>query len=554
MKLKAISVIVLLLNLVSCSAQKHNRYTQDYKKGKDLYEHGAFTESMPLFLSLSMESSDNKVYKDASFLYALSAIKASKYNEASQMLKQIELKYPEYYSDEVKYHQALTYFYLREYDKALVTCKKITSAKYAKDIANLKSNFINLYKDTDKLAELYDRNDDDKEVAAILYQKIADKPVKTAEEKSRLTSLRTKFGFAEVKTDATGTNVRHVGILLPYYTLGANSLNNTLFYDFHKGLKMGFDSLNQGTEKIKIHYFSLEKDTNLLLSFLNSDDFNNLDLVIGPVYNNLGSIAFEYNSLNKHTTIINPFSSYIKNGTSNDHVIFNNPLAETIGNKTADMALKEFYPKNAVVLYSSNPKDSASAMAFKNTYEKGKGKIRSIKELNKSNIYSINKFITEKNKDSLGVVVVFSADALTATNVLTAMEVVNCKAPIVAPKDWLDINSLTLAKYQKHNTHFIFPNYYSNESPKIKAFNKTYYKANHLYPSEYSYLGYDLSLFFGEKLLTYGETLPEALKKEDGIYQGLLQGYNFSNANNNQVVQFVRFEDNKLIPLIDFKK
>ncbi len=69
MKLKAISVIVLLLNLVSCAAQKNNRYTLDYKKGKDLYEHGAFSESMTLFLSLSIESSDNKVYKDASFLY-----------------------------------------------------------------------------------------------------------------------------------------------------------------------------------------------------------------------------------------------------------------------------------------------------------------------------------------------------------------------------------------------------------------------------------------------------------------------------------------------------
>ncbi|HTF80218.1 MAG TPA: hypothetical protein VL947_00780 [Cytophagales bacterium] len=555
MKLKAISV-VLIMNLISCVAQKHNRYSQDYKKGKDLYEHGAYTEAMPLLLNLTVQNSENKVYKDASLLYALSAIRATKYNEASQMLKQIELKYPEYYSDEVTYHQAVTYFYLREYDKALLTCSKINSSKYKKDIINLKNNFINLYKDTDKLAELYDRNKEDREVAYVLYNKLAAKYPKSSNDKERINTLKAKFGFEEIKSKDFGGNmgVRHVGILLPYYTLGANSLSNTLFYDFHNGLKMGFDSLNKGDERIKLHYFSIEKDTNQLLTFLNSEDFNNLDLIIGPVYNNLGSIALEFNSLNKRTTIINPFSFYIKNANANSKVIFNNPLAETIGSKTAEMCLREFYPKNTVVLYSSNSKDSTSAAFFKSTFEKGRGKVITCKALNKSNIYNINKFITDKNKDSLGAVVVFSNDALVATNVLTAMEVADCKAPIVVPNEWLDINSLTFQKYQRHKAHFIFPNYYSNESPKIRKFNRVYFKHNNLYPTEYAYLGFDLAMYFGERLLLYGDTFNEMLKKEErNSYQGLLQGYNYYNANNNQLVQFVKFEGNKLVPLLDLK-
>lgn len=555
MKLNVIYVL-WCLSLVSCVAQKHNKYTQDYKKGKDLYENGAYSESMSLLLTLSIEQSNNNVYKDASFLYALSALKAAKYAEALQMLKQIELKYPEYYSDEINYHQAVAYFYLKEYDKALLKCTKVSGTRYKKDIVNLKNNFIGQYKDTDRLAELYDRNKEDKDVAYILYQKLAAKPIKTIEEKDRGTALRAKFGFEEIKSPIVGNNssVKHVGVLLPYNTLGANSQANTLFYDFHSGLKLGFDSLNKSGEKIRIHYFGGEKDTNALLSFLNSDDFENLDMLIGPVYSNLGTIAFEYNTLNKRTVIINPFSNYIKNGAKNDQVFFNNPLAETIGSKTAEMALNEFFPKNAVVLYGANPKDSSSAVAFKSIYEKGKGKIFNLKALNKANIYNINKFITEKNKDSIGVVVAFTSDPLSATNVLTAMEVVNCKAPLVAPKDWLDINSLTLAKYQHHNTHFIFPNYYSTESSLVKTFNNVYYKLNGLYPSEYTYQGYDLALFFGERLIAYGDGFTEMIKKENGIYGSLLQGYNYSNANNNQVVQFVKFEDNKLVPLIDFKK
>jgi hypothetical protein len=317
---------------------------------------------------------------------------------------------------------------------------------------------------------------------------------------------------------------------------------------------MGFDSLNKESEKLKLHYFSSEKDTASFLTFINSPDYKNLDLIIGPVYNNMASIAFEFNTFNKHTVFLNPFSNYIKNGSQNKQVIFNYPLAETLGSKTAEMCLSEFYTKNAIVFFGATKKDSSTALAFKASYEKAKGKIMTFKATTKYNQENIHKFIADKNKDSVGVIVVFSSDPLVATSVLSALEVHKCKAPIVAPKEWLEINSLTLKKYEEHHTHFIFQNYYSIEDEKIKNFNTKYFKINNLYPSEYSYVGYDMALFFGKKMIEYGDKFIEKLKLEAGSYDYLLQGYNYQNSNNNQAVQFVKFDDNKLVPVINYKK
>lgn len=550
--MKAIVFFLVLTSWFwSCKAQKPSSVSQEFTNAKQLVDQGAYPEALPTLLKLSSETPKNTLFKESSYLYAIASIKNGNYSEAFQMLKQIEVKYPQFQASNVLYHQAVSLFYLKEYDKALLTCSKIDSKRQEQDIRKLKIYFISQYKDTDKLTELYNRNSKDKEVAEVLFNKLNEKGNNLSpKEKSKIAEIAAEYKFKSASTNTKSTEVKHVGILLPYEALKANHSKNYLFFDFQAGLSLGFDSLNKEKKQIELHYYNIEKDTNAYLNLINSEEYQNLDLVIGPVFNNLSNLSIQ-NLQTDAPISINPFANSTKFNASNASILYNAPSVETIGTQTANMCASQLVNKKVVIFYNNNGKDSLAAYAFKSTFEKLYGKILAIKSTKKTSYTSV---LTESLKDSIGAVVVFSNTAIVATNILTALEVIQCHAPIIAPKEWLDINSLTLQKYEKHNLHFIFQNYYSNDDLNIQKFNVTYFNKFNLYPSEYSYIGYDLATYFGNKLIQYGKEFPQKIQQENTTTKGLLQGYNYYQANSNQALQFVKFEHSKLVPIVDFSK
>ncbi|MFN8438921.1 MAG: ABC transporter substrate-binding protein [Cytophagales bacterium] len=542
MSFKTVVFTVLLWAFGACKAQKAAVFTQEFKKAKQLVDAGAFTEALPLLLKLTVENPQNTYFKDASYLYAYASLKTDSPTDALQMLKQIELKYSDYNPDQIYYMQALCLFYLKEYDKALITANK---SKHS-SVTAMKLNFINNFKDVSKLTDLYNRNSNDTDVAKVLMYKLSVKDDLTDKESKLLADLSKKLTVSP-KTENSNNKIFNIGVLLPYSDLNDNFSKNSLFFDFHCGLNQGLESMVQTDGFLyQLHYFDIGKDTTKYLELINSKEYQNLDMVIGPVYSNLSSIAAQHSS-NKSPLVINPFSQNIKQASN---TLYTSPSYQNIGVRTAEFCKSEL-GKNVIVCYSSNIKDSVSAFAFVNKFKSLGGKIIALKNTKSVNFATL---VNKETADSVSAVVMYTSNAYAATSILTALEVANCKAPVIVPKDWLDINTLTLQKYARHNVHFCVINYYSLQNQDIIQFNNTYYGKYKLYPTEYSYLGYDIAKYFGNAFTKYNKNMYSNIQNVTETQIGLLQGFNFYKNNSNQVVQFVKFTNGKLEPLIEYTK
>ena len=89
---------------------------------------------------------------------------------------------------------------------------------------------------------------------------------------------------------------------------------------------------------------------------------------------------------------------------------------------------------------------------------------------------------------------------------------------------------------------YLNSNFYDKKISKIEYEAKDYNKL----PTQYSYDGYETMWFFGEQLIKFGNYFQYGLYNE-GFQKGHLYfGFDYTNANDNQVVPIMKMQDLEL--------
>jgi len=112
-----VPLIMLCLGLFSVSAQNRPASSQEFLDiGLSLYSEALYTESLALLRCIP---SGDPLYPDALYWISMSEIALRKYNEALTDLEKLA-KLKSRWSGEILYNRGRCYFYLGEYEKALV--------------------------------------------------------------------------------------------------------------------------------------------------------------------------------------------------------------------------------------------------------------------------------------------------------------------------------------------------------------------------------------------------------------------------------------------------
>lgn len=562
--MRKIFFVSAFLALVSVTAWGQIDYSKQYQNAKDLFRQGKYSLAMETFKPLIPYDQENQYSPYASFYYALAAHKQGYNAVAKDMLLQIKTVHPKWDKmQEVNLWLGKIYMMDKDYFQGIKTLNAIGDKKLEGVIKGIKEEYLSEITDTETLAMMLEEFPKDEVIARHLAQNLA-KDLSEEENKQALESLIDQFNFDRADFIPEAPKTFHkdryaVALLLPFMIdeldASPGRKRNQIVLDFYEGIKLAVDSLNRRGPRIEVRAYDTEKGMDYVRKMLQTEELINADLVIGP----LNPVVQEF-SINNQVNAVNPFSNSTEFTGSNPYAYLFQPSSETLGKKAAEYISGRARKNACIVIAGTTKKDSVLAANFtQKANELGMTIVanRSFEKEEAAEIMTILATATEFDefkfpseftlkKDSIGSIFVATDDPLIYTKVISAIETRGDSIMVVGSENWIDDTAVAFEKFQTLGVSFTAPNFVAIDNPKRRAFQRAYLRRYGKLPSNLSYLGYEMMLFFGNQLKKNGVYFQDGLNNAEMIPGHLFQGFNYQYSRDNQVVPFVKFREGVL--------
>jgi ABC-type branched-subunit amino acid transport system substrate-binding protein len=438
------------------------------------------------------------------------------------------------------------------------------------------------------LRELHDKYPEDAEVGESLARELGKQPL-SKEEMDQLRLLVDNYNLSEeeITNQFVGQSrfkdKYKVAVCFPFMVEEVNQdrrLNsNQWVLDLFQGIQLAHGDLTSDNVDIELYAYDTKRDSLKMAEKLLSDELQGMDLIIGPLYPGPSKIASDF-AFEQKINILNPLSS-------NGEIIFNNPYsflfhpsdqtqAKVAGNFMAERLDTE---KKALIIYSSRSGDSIAANQYRSVLvEKGIEVImmepiptvdsEQVAKFVSDNLYQIFTpepddpvlLVVEKDdeeednrkevfipRSDLGHVFVASTNELVVANVIGTLDNIGAQISIMGSGRWLQSRYIEFQQLERLQVYMAAPDYIDYSSDKYKNFQKRYRREFAMVPDNYSFIGYDLMMFFGKMLNQAGTYFQNELR-QNTFYPGyIFQGFNYQTGNDNAHIPIVHFENGVLV-------
>jgi len=224
---------------------------------------------------------------------------------------------------------------------------------------------------------------------------------------------------------------------------------------------------------------------------------------------------------------------------------------KTIGKSMADAAFEAFGKEKVARIYyqdDSKSHDSIIALAYKERLEELEVPIEVFKGVGEGNTErrDYERSLRWSSEKTTGHVAVFaSKNRLLASTFISVWENNNKKIPVIASKEWLDIQLISYEQFFRRNVHFVYPEYMSYDSDTVKEFKEEFKKETKVKPLKKigAEVGYDIVHLLARNLQDYGTHFHQEFDTL-GIQEAfLLKGFNFKNSHSNSLVPLLKFDE-----------
>lgn len=351
-----------------------------------------------------------------------------------------------------------------------------------------------------------------------------------------------------------GPDTFDIGLILPFYLDSVYRLpdsvevnyygKSTLAIEFYNGVKMALNQLSPFGFNARLHVYDDMNDKERVKKIAQLPVFKNLDLLLGPVYNNNLRLMADF-AKRDSVFIVSPLSPALNITSLNPFYIMVNPGIEVHCEKLFAYAIHHFNG-NDIILFTrpGSAVEDQYATIFRNLlkeYQSETGdtsvQFKEIpfkpKDEGGEDLAVVDETLAKNfSVDGYNLVIVPSVDKAYIHSVARKLYALTEPPKEIkdAPKfdlsilglpAWGDQEELRLDYAQKLKVHFtsssyIAPDFYS----PANSFYKSYVESFHTEPSEYAVKGYDLMLFFGNLLVKYGAQVDSMLciERFNGIH------------------------------------
>jgi len=574
--IRSISLLVLLI-CISVATMAQNTQ-QEYLNGKALFQSGKYNLAMETFKPIIQRNDSKKIAPYASFYYAVAAYQQEYPALARDMFLQINARFPKWKNKaEVNFWLARLFFEQGDFQKA---------QSYSQDKSLDKENSIQKkyyyaqIKDVDSLTMLYQQSPKDEDIAYALAKAISMQML-VDQDRSFLLQLIEDFNLNTDDFEIASINQSikkesyNVAVIMPFMfdqlSISIRKRSNRFVYDLYEGIELAVQALQAQGVKINLYAYDTKKNIEATKEILEKEELKTMDLIIGPLFPDPSYYVSDF-SYRQKINMINPLSA-------NQEVIGNNPYSflyqpqyATQANAAADYVKKSISNKSSMIFYGGSMADSIKAFTYKEAIERDSFEVVMMKKVPKDTSRLILQILTTTykdiegssaedfteeeleqlliGKDSIGSIYVPSDDRLLASSVVSAVEIRGDSIAVVGSGKWLDYKFIDYSAYERLGITLVAPNHIVN-TDTTHQYIHDYFIGKYATPaSKHSCYGYDLMMFVGQSLNDHGTYFQKALYETEFIKGTLITGYSYLNANDNQYVPLLQFE-NSIIKVIN---
>ncbi|NSW45715.1 MAG: LysM peptidoglycan-binding domain-containing protein [Bacteroidales bacterium] len=281
------------------------------------------------------------------------------------------------------------------------------------------------------------------------------------------------------------------------------------FIEFYEGFLMALDSIRRQGLSVELIQYEVKRDSAKIKLLLNDKNLQDVQLIIGPFYDNIFNDVAEWAHA-RHIAVINPISSTNKALFNFDNVIqLNTTLNSQLSQVTKYLAA--FDSLNIVIVHGNANDELQIVNIYKKQYldvfnNNFGSKSPSLKDVNYSQggIDAVEKAL---DKRKINIIIlpsssqVFVINAITKLNDLTR----NYKLILSYMPTWKKFEqNFELEHLFNLHSHAFQPFYVDYSNPQVKNFVLSYRDLYKIEPTKFSFLGYDCSLYFLSLLQKYG--------------------------------------------------
>jgi hypothetical protein len=284
-------------------------------------------------------------------------------------------------------------------------------------------------------------------------------------------------------------------------------MQNLASLEFYEGSMMAADVLERMGIRLKINVYDDYRDESKLMDILTT--MPKSDVVVGPVFTKELAVAAEW-GLENETFVVSPFSPSSNITRENPFFIMANSTLHTQMTALIKAVDKEKDNLNWIVVGRPEA-DSMLIATFEAAYPlAGNGSYRpSLKVVNSTD--NIQDFLI-KGKNNF--IFLASIDELFVNATMRKVSLLSDQydLEIGGLPPLLDMESLSLDYFEKLKFHYPASYWVNPLSPKRNSFKDAFKEIYNSAPTDYTMLGYDLTLYMGYLLQYGGPYLPEGFR------------------------------------------
>ena len=317
-----------------------------------------------------------------------------------------------------------------------------------------------------------------------------------------------------------------IGVYLPFcqnLNDSARSFQHTNnFLEFYSGVLLAAEKLTAGGMKVKLFVFDTYRDSDVVNKLVRKPEFLSLDLIIGPVYPKDQKIVSELSAKN-FIPMVSPLSPESRLVSSTPGYYLINPGRKLRLASTADYISENFFGQNIILLNHGADSDDEKFLLNRLNKRPGNQKVKQFNIFSdeagsleghlsgdKENIF----ILAEENEANVSV-------AMTRLNTIAKTH----KIKVIGLQEYTKMQSIDIEYLHNANLHYLAPYYIDYGNSKVNRFVERYRSSYGSEPTQYSFQGYDIALYFISSLGQSGK-LFRGTNSNPGV--DLLQAeYNF---------------------------
>lgn len=546
-------LILLLLSYASVAQQvalSERDYVLKYKKAVQLYADQKYFEAKDELTPLTSRRYENSMVPYVLYYHSLCSFKLLRNFECRSTLRQLFERFPDWKKvDEAYYLYANACFAENYVDEGMQYVNRMSPGTLKQDLENMQYFYFSKYNDPSQLKVLNKNFPNNAIIAKLLVDNIQKSKFASREDLELSDRLTNQFNLEitnntpkKVTPKKENNGAINVAILLPFrlfeFDPTKSNRANQYIYDMYAGMKLAKEKLETEQININLFTFDIERDARLITELINSGNFTQVDLLVGPLYPEANKIANAFAKSNQ-VVQVHPLSNNRQLITNDKTTFLASPSYEMQAIKALDYINSQNTSRSVAIYYGNTRKDSTFAYIYRDkAMESG------------IEIIEIKRFSTIENIDlkrKPGHIFISGSDNSFGPKVINALDKKKVSVPIMAVSSAFDFEGSSLGIFNRQ-LYLIQLDYINREKEEVKNFRSSYINDQNIAPSYYGCWGYDMLLFYGRMLNSGKNKLRNNLDMIEYTQGYVLDGFDYTNGSNeNKIVPIIKYQDGRFI-------